>query len=68
MAHLLNNLAILYADQGKYAEAELLYQRVLHILEQQLGLEHPNVTYPLNNLAILYWRQDKCAEAEPLCQ
>jgi len=34
---LLDNLAILYADQGKYEEAELLYQRALAIKEKALG-------------------------------
>src|SRR5437016_1313345 len=50
----LHGLANLYSEQGKYAEAEPLYQRVLQIWEQTLGPQHPNAAYPLNNLAILY--------------
>ena len=38
----LNNLAGLYRSQGKYADAEPLYQRALNILEEALGLKHPN--------------------------
>ena len=38
---LLDNLAILYMDQGKYEEAEPLYQRALAISEKALGPEHP---------------------------
>lgn len=54
MARPLNNLAILYYRQGRYAEAELLYQRALQIGEQQLGLKHTQVGDTLNNLAELY--------------
>jgi len=37
LATALNNLAVLYSDQEKYKEAELLYQRSLAISENQLG-------------------------------
>ena len=37
----LTSLAILYTEQGKYAEAEPLYQRALRIWEQALGPDHP---------------------------
>ena len=39
----LNNLAALYADQGRYAEAEPLYKRSLAISEKALGPDHPDV-------------------------
>ncbi len=39
VAYPLLNLAILYYEQGKYAEAEPLYQRSLRIREQTLGPE-----------------------------
>ncbi len=64
----LTNLANLYTEQGKYAEAEPLYQRALRIWEQALGPDHPQVAYPLNGLANLYKEQGKYAEAEPLYQ
>ena len=41
MAHSLNNLAILYVDLGRYAEAEPLYRRSLAIQEKQLGATTP---------------------------
>jgi tetratricopeptide (TPR) repeat protein len=37
----LNNLAELYRIQGKYEQAEPLYQRALAIREKQLGAKHP---------------------------
>jgi len=43
VASTLGNLAALYADQGKYAEAEPLHKRTLSIAEKALGSEHPNM-------------------------
>ncbi len=64
----LNNLAELYKSQGKYIEAEPLYQRAIAIDEKALGPEHPGLATDLNNLAGLYWAQGKYAEAVPLYQ
>ena len=41
----LNNLAIVYGHQGKYADAEALYKRALAIEEKALGKDHPDVAY-----------------------
>ena len=49
----LNNLAELYRDQGKYAEAEPLYQRALAIYEQQLGASHPTTQIVRRNYTSL---------------
>ena len=54
----LNNLAELYRVQGKYVEAEPLYQRSLAIREKALGPEHPQVA--TGSLAI-YRNQGKYA-------
>jgi CHAT domain-containing protein len=62
----LNNLALLYYAQGRYAEAEPLYKRSLSIREKGLGPDHPDVGGSLNNLAALYRAQGRYAEAEPL--
>ncbi len=62
----LNNLAVVYEDLGRYAEAEPLYNRALAIREKALGPDHPRVATSLNNLALLYHAQGKYAEAEPL--
>jgi tetratricopeptide (TPR) repeat protein len=50
----LNNLAIVYRDQGKYGEGEGLLKRALVIRETALGANHPDVAWTLTNLAILY--------------
>ena len=62
----LNNLAVLYDDQGRYADAEPLYKRSLAIREKALGPDHPDVATSLNNLAELYDDQGRYADAEPL--
>jgi tetratricopeptide (TPR) repeat protein len=62
----LNNLANLYNNQGRYAEAEPLYQRSLTINEKAFGPEHPDVATSLSNLGLLYDNQGRYAEAEPL--
>jgi hypothetical protein len=62
----LNNLAMVYAAQGKYADAEELYKRDLEISEKALGKDHRDVATTLNNLANVYKDQGKYAEAEGL--
>ena len=63
----LNNLAVLYLAQGRYAEAaEALHKRALAIREKALGPDHADVALSLNNLAALYVAQGRYAEAEPL--
>lgn len=53
---------------GRYAEAEPLFQRAVHIRELAQGPDHPEVARVLNYLAVLYWHQGRYREAEPLFQ
>jgi CHAT domain-containing protein/Tfp pilus assembly protein PilF len=62
----LNDLAVLYKQQGRYGDAEPLYKRSLAILEKAVGLDHPKVATSLTNLAALYDSQNRYADAEPL--
>ena len=64
----LNNLARLYTGQGRYAEAEPLYQRSLAIREKAFGRDHPNVANSLNNLVGLYGAQGRYIDGLPLVQ
>ena len=68
LAASLNNLAELYREQGKYAEAEPLYRRALKIDEKTHGTDHPEHAVYLNNLALLYHMESKYDQAEPLYQ
>jgi tetratricopeptide (TPR) repeat protein len=62
----LNNLALLYDDQGKDEQAEPLVVRALAIYEQQLGPEHPHTASILIHLGYIYRHQGKYEQAEPL--
>ena len=63
---LLENLAVLYDDQGKHDDAERLYKRALAIQERTLGEYHPHTAHTVINLGTLYAEQGKYAEAQEL--
>ncbi|CAN0005428.1 unnamed protein product [Ectocarpus sp. 6 AP-2014] len=56
----------LFELQGKYTEAEPLYEQAAAINVAVLGPEHPRVATDLNNRAGLLRAQGKYGEAEPL--
>jgi hypothetical protein len=58
----------MHQAQGRYDEAEPLYQRVLQTRGRALGPEHPDTLRSVNNLALLYQAQGRYGEAEPLYQ
>ena len=66
LAGALNNLAQLYGDVGRDAEAEPMFKRAIAIMEKTVGLDSVDIAPELNNLAALYQRQQRFAEAEPL--
>src|SRR5436305_1381917 len=49
-------------DQGRYKEAERLYERALKGREEQLGPEHPDTLRTVEGLAIIYANQYQYAE------
>ena len=63
VAKSLNNLALLYQAQGRYAEAEPLHKRALVIREKALGPEHPDVAKSLENYAALLRKAGRGGEA-----
>jgi tetratricopeptide (TPR) repeat protein len=66
VATTLNNLALLYSSQGKYADAEPLYKRALAIVEKVFGGEHPDVAMVLENYAALLRKLNREREAVEL--
>jgi tetratricopeptide (TPR) repeat protein len=62
----LNNLALLYKQQGKYAEAEPLYQRAIAIDEKALGANHPGLATDLENYTLLLRETNRESEAAEL--
>ncbi|TVY12481.1 Nephrocystin-3, partial [Lachnellula arida] len=61
-----HNLGNLYADQGKLAEAEAMYNRALQGNEEALGPNHTSTLDTVHNLGTLYKDQGKLAEAEAM--
>ena len=59
LASSLNNLAALYYTQGKYEEAEPLYQRALAIDEKALGPEYPDTASIRENYADLLRKTER---------
>jgi tetratricopeptide (TPR) repeat protein len=59
-------LAYLYSSQGRYEEAEPLYEQALELSQRNLGENHPDVANSLNNLAGLYYSLADNTKAEPL--
>ena len=62
----MEGLALVYSREGKYAEAEPLFQKVMAIKEKALGSDNPEVALTMGNLADLYQNQGKFSAAEVL--
>lgn len=64
----LNTLAEILYEQKRYDQAAELLQQALHIQEQTLGMEHPQVARSLYNLALLaVTPQDDYQDAADYC-
>jgi tetratricopeptide (TPR) repeat protein len=60
---MLNNLAVLYYDQGRYAEAEPLFNRAIAVRKGALGADHSDVGQTMYRLARLYQAQKRLTDA-----
>jgi tetratricopeptide (TPR) repeat protein len=61
-------LGLLYADQGKLAEAEEMFQRALRGYEKAWGPDHISTLNKVHNLGNLYKNQGKLVQAEEMYQ
>jgi tetratricopeptide (TPR) repeat protein len=61
-----NNLGMLYKNQGKLKEAEGMYLRALRGYEEAWGAKHMSTLDTVNNLGILYADQGKLKAAEQM--
>ena len=57
-----NILGLLYSDQDKMTEAEVIYLRALAGKEKAWGPDHTSILHTVNNLGNLYLDQGKMAE------
>ncbi|MEM9806930.1 MAG: tetratricopeptide repeat protein [Cyanobacteria bacterium P01_D01_bin.56] len=62
----LNQAAFFFDEQGRYNEAEQLYQESLRFRKQMFGDESLEVTLIFNNLAAMYDKQGRLSESEEL--
>jgi eukaryotic-like serine/threonine-protein kinase len=60
------NLAQLRQDQGKYSQAEQLYNEALNAAPAVFGADHPSTLVFMNNLAQVYQDEGRLVEAESL--
>lgn len=62
----MNDLAGIYLQQGRFEEAQSLFDRSISIAKNALGANHPHLGAMLNSAAESYRVQGRYAEAEPL--
>jgi tetratricopeptide (TPR) repeat protein len=55
----MNNLAIMYRDEGKLKQAEALLGRVLEVYKRTLGERHPYTLFAMHNLGDVYRSEGK---------
>lgn len=68
VAEMCSNLAILYNQNGDYADAQPLYERALRIWEKTKGPDCPDVAHTLTDLAVLYLEQGDDDRGKPLLE
>lgn len=68
LAEVLRKAADYSRGRARFAQAEPLYQRALHIEEQLVGPDHLRLAAPLYGLALLLYELGKYVQAEPLAQ
>jgi tetratricopeptide (TPR) repeat protein len=62
----MSKLAIVYATEGKYAQADALHSQTLEIQRRVLGPEHPDTLESMSWLANIYRDEGKYPQAEAL--
>ena len=64
VAYLLNDVSLVYRDEGKFDKAEAAVRRAVTLLEWQYGKESASLPTPLLNLAVVCLAENKLTEAE----
>lgn len=62
----INNLGLLYTNQGKLDMTKKMHERALAMSEQTLGSDHNTTLDIVHNFGALYWNQGKFDEAEQM--
>ena len=61
-----NNLAAIFLQEGKHAQAKDLYTEIVDVKRRVLGPEHPYTLLSLINLSLVYESMGEFAKAEAL--
>jgi Tetratricopeptide repeat len=64
----IDDLGSLYRDQGRLAEAEVMYERALEGKQKVMGPDHPSTLRTANLLRDLYQSQGRSGEADAVMQ
>lgn len=64
VASLLNDVSLVYREEGKFDKAEAAVRRAVTLLEWQYGKESASLPTPLLNLAVVCLAENKLTEAE----
>jgi tetratricopeptide (TPR) repeat protein len=59
-------LADAYRNQGKYCDADTLYQHCIDLMKEVIGESHPRTLFCMSNFATCYYYQGKFSDAEVL--
>jgi tetratricopeptide (TPR) repeat protein len=59
-----NDLGLMFRDQGDYAQSEQLLRESLAMERRLMGDKHPELALSLNNLALVLWRKGDLPGAE----
>jgi hypothetical protein len=62
----LDRIALVYAEQGRWNEAETLEVAAMEKRKEVLGDDHPSTLESMGNLASTYWNQGRWGDAETL--
>ena len=60
---LLNNMALVYQEQGEYEKALEYFGKALDVRERVLGSDHPDTATTYNNMAVVYKEQGEYEKA-----
>jgi len=61
---IINNLALLYTDLGRFSEAEKLFKDAIALRKKMLGENHPEFAQSINGLGILFYNMGRFNDAE----
>jgi len=68
LAEILNKQGTAAYQAGEHAVAITAFEKSLDLLQQHIGINHPDVAAALNNLALLHYSRGNYEAAEPLYQ